>query len=114
MSDVPDNIQFGRRQQDSGIIVKLELLHEDVGDMKAVLKDLTIAINRLALVEERQAQTAASLERAFSALEKVEGRVSVLELSNVNTSRTSHWLDKAIVAIIAAIITLGVSNLKGH
>jgi hypothetical protein len=58
---------------------KLQTLHEDVGEMKAVLKDLTAAITKLALIEERQTQAAAAQERAFKALERVEQRVSDLE-----------------------------------
>lgn len=104
MADAPDN-QFGRRSNDSGIIVKLELLHDDVSDMKSVLKELTVAINRLAIVEERQQQTAASLERAFTALEKVEARTTVLELANVNTSRTSTLIDKSLWLLVGAVIT---------
>lgn len=105
MADTPDNPQFGRRSNDSGIIVKLELLHDDVSDMKSVLKELTVAINRLAVVEERQQQTATALERAFAALEKVEMRTSALELANVNTSRTSSMVDKGAWLIIGAVVT---------
>ena len=100
---------YERRSLDM-VVLKLKALHTDVNDMKGILKELTQAINRLALVEERQTQTAASLERAFVALKEVEGRVSTLELSNVNTSRTSASFDKivwmAVTAVGTAILTL--------
>jgi hypothetical protein len=117
------NLQFGRREQDSGIIVKLELLHDDVSDMKSVLREMTAAINRLALVEERQATTAVALERAFTVLKELESRMStlektgasvdvvelqkrtaVLELANVNTSRTSSLVDQSIWLVLAGVI----------
>jgi len=103
MPDDTDNLQFGRRQTDSGIIVKLELLHEDVSDMKTVLREMTAAINRLALVEERLSQTSTALERAFTALAKVEARVSSLELSSVNTLRTSSMVDKGVWFVLTAV-----------
>lgn len=84
------------------IKVKLELLHEDVNDMKSVLKDLTVAINRLAIVEERQAQTATSLDRAFTALEKIESRIGALERQGVVSSQTNDWVGKAVWAAVAA------------
>jgi len=37
---------FEDRRSASGISVKLDLLHDDVSDMKAVLKELTAAIYR--------------------------------------------------------------------
>jgi hypothetical protein len=74
---------------------KLQTLHEDVGEMKAVLKDLTAAITKLALIEERQTQAAAAQERAFKALERVEQRVSDLEVYVPANKRVSVWLDRA-------------------
>ena len=109
-----DNLQFGRRQQDSGIIVKLELLHDDVSDMKAVLRELTTAINRLAIVEERQQVTAAALERAFGILEKVESRLATLELANVNTSRSASLVDKGIWLVLGGVIVAGLTAIGIH
>ena len=95
--------EFIERREQSGISVKLDLLHDDVSDMKSVLKDLTIAINRLAVVEERQTQAAAALERAFGALERVEGRLAVLELQGVSSKQTNDWMGKAVWAAVAAV-----------
>ncbi len=47
---------------------KLSMLHEDVGDIKSALKDLTSAITRLALVEERMATASAAQERSMKLL----------------------------------------------
>ena len=81
-----------------GVEVKLDLLHQDVSDMKAVLKELTVAINRLAIVEERQSETAKSMERAFSAIDKITARLASLEQGAVSSARTSGWVDKGIWA----------------
>lgn len=102
--DEQGSLKFGQRRQDSGIIVKLELLHDNLDEMKAVLREMTVAINRLTLVEERQATTAISLERAFAAIKESESRISVLEISNVNTSRTSSLVDQSVWLLIAAFI----------
>lgn len=88
--------------EDTAISMKLDMLHDDVSDMKSVLKDLTVAINRLAVVEERQTQTSTALERAFVALEKVETRVSALERLAVTSKQTNTWVDKAVWGIVIA------------
>lgn len=97
--------------------MRLRTLHTDVTDMKGALRDLTHAITRLALIEERQAQAAQAQERAFNALEKVEARLSQLEQrtpANVaerlaalemrvpESTRTSLWVERAIIALVAA------------
>ena len=96
---------------------KLETLHGDVGEIKAALRDLTQAVTRLALVEERQAQSSAALDRAFRALERVEQRIAALELQTPDrldqrlvhleqqapqSTRAAAWVDRAVWACAAA------------
>lgn len=86
------------------LTLKLQTLHEDVGEMKAVLKDLTAAITKLALIEERQTQAAAAQERAFQALERVEQRVSTLETFVPANKRMNVWFDRALWAAIGLLL----------
>jgi chromosome segregation ATPase len=83
---------------------KLQVLHEDVGEMKAVLKDLTAAITKLALIEERQTQAAAAQERAFKALERVEQRVSDLEAYVPANKRVNVWMDRFLWGAIGLLL----------
>jgi hypothetical protein len=108
----PDDGQPRERRNIDVVVMRLESLHSDVSDMKDVLKELTVAINRLALVEERQSQTASALERAFVALKEVEARTTKLELSNVTTTRAAVLMDKVIWAVIGAVIA-GLVVVKG-
>lgn len=87
--------------------IKLDALHADITDIKLVLKELTVAINRLAIVEERQSQAADALERAFTALDKIEVRVSNLEMVSVNSKQTNDWVGKVVwagLAVLAIIV----------
>lgn len=93
---------FEERRSSSGISVKLDLLHEDVGDMKEAIKTLATSINRLAIVEERLGYTSQALERAFTALEKVEARISALESQAVVSKQTNVWADRALWGAAAA------------
>jgi len=113
---------FDRRSGDSLVQViatKLESLHGDVGDMKLVLRELTAAVTKLAVVEERQGQASLALERAFKVIEKLEtrmdalerepkvdralpGSVEALERTAPMQAQTSTWVNNAMWAAAAA------------
>lgn len=86
--------------------LKLEALHSDVSDVKNALNKLSEAITKLALVEQQQSQIAASLERAFKAIGKIEDRVTSLEQQNAalapQHTEMAKWVDRAIVALAGA------------
>lgn len=82
---------------------KLETLHTDVRKIEQVLQDLTVAITRLAIVEERQSTTAAALERAFKALEKIEDRVAIIELQVPANRKLSVWIDRVTWAALGLL-----------
>lgn len=86
------------------LTVKLDMLHSDVVDMKTALSELSKAITKLALVEERQAQTADAMERAFKAIGKIEDRISVLEISAPKTKETNTWVDRFILGLVMAVM----------
>ena len=81
---------------------RLQSLHEDVGDIKSTLQNLTAAITKLALVEERLSVTMAAQERAFAAIGNVEKRLAALENKVPVTDNAMKWVDRGITAIVAA------------
>lgn len=90
---------------DSNLLAhRLETLHEDVGEVKSALKELAAAITKLALIEERQTQAAAAQERAFAALERVEERVTALEMQVPANKRMSVWLDRTMYAGMGLLV----------
>ena len=99
-------------EQDSGyremavLSARLETLHGDVADIKAAMRDLTAAITKLALIEERVSITANALERAFSTISKVEERVAALELKAPLNERSNAWLDRIVMTIVGAALAL--------
>ena len=81
---------------------RLESLHQDVGEIKNAMNSLSAAITKLALVEERQANTAAALERAFAAIARVEARLTDLEKADAHNKRTNKYVDSIVWALAAA------------
>ena len=86
------------------LTVKIDMLHSDVVDMKTALNELSKAITKLALVEERQAQTADAMERAFRAISKIEDRLSALEMAAPKNKETNAWMDRFILGLVIAIM----------
>lgn len=80
---------------------RLNALQDDLSEVKSALAQMTEAITKLALVEERQSQTASALERAFKTIDKIEQRVAAIEKANVKHGSTSIWVDRAISALVA-------------
>ena len=91
---------------DAVLTHRLDTLHEDVGEMKAALKDLAAAITKLALIEERQANAAAAQERAFAVLERLEGRVSRLETYVPANKKVTVWVDRGTWAALGLLAML--------
>ncbi len=82
------------------LAVRLDALHGDVGEIKTALGRLSDAITKLALVEQQQGQTASALERAFTALDKLERRVTSLENHSPTNERMVRWVDQFIVGVV--------------
>ncbi len=108
--------QSCRKETDVNLLsARLQTLHSDVSDIKGTLKDLTMAINKLALVEERLGNTNAAQERTFKMLAKLDERIDALEKQAVTNTSTAKWVDRAITAIIGAAAMFTWDKItKGH
>ena len=90
---------------DTGVLAaKIEMLHSDIVDMKEAIAQLSQAITKLAIVEERQAQTAEALERAFKLIGKLEDRMSELEKTQPKQKDTSAWVDRFILWAVMGVL----------
>ena len=85
---------------------RLQALHRDVSDVKAALTSLTDAITKLALIEERQSATNTALGRAFTAVEKLEDRIAILEREYPLSKRNGVWIERFIIAVVTGAAAL--------
>lgn len=108
---------------------RVEALGEHTQEMKIVLQTLTEAVNRLALIEERQAQFAQAQERAFKAVEKLEihnekqveklesaitklaDRIGALEQERSMTKHINQWVMLAIQTTIGLVVLVALKKL---
>ena len=88
------------------LALRLEELHGDVSEIKAALSKLSDAITSLALVQQQQTQMAASLGRAFKAIERIEERLDRVESNerenNPLVAENKKWIDRAVVGLVTA------------
>lgn len=97
---------------DEVLAVRLDLLHEDVSEIKTALGKLSDAITKLALVEQSQLQTVEALERAFKSIERIEERLRVLEETKPDTERSTRWMDR-VGGMVTTIIVAAVLKAIG-
>lgn len=93
-----------RSVADAMSAAKLDALISDVGELKVSMKELTKAVNRLALIEERQANTSDSLSRAFKEIEKHDGRIKTLEHDRPIQRQTTDIVQKATTFVLMAVL----------
>ena len=94
------------------LATKLLSLHEDVSEIKGALKDLTSAITKLALIEERQTVTNAALERAFVAISRVEDRLTDLERLAPMNNQSRVWVERFVLALAGAALVFIWDQVK--
>lgn len=97
---------------ETGILTtKLNVLHEDVSEIKQALGKLSDAITKLALVEERQTQAATALERTFIALDRIELRLQALERDKRMTDQTVLWVNRAVWAAVIVVAAFAAKTV---
>lgn len=94
------------------IAARLDNLHEDVSGMRDVLRELASAVTKLAVIEERQTQSAQALERAFKVLEKVETRLDTIEKSQPLQQQATDWVKAGVWAAVC-VVTLFIAKKTG-
>lgn len=109
---------------------RLDMLQEGMMDIKAATRELTVAVTKLAVIEERQGQDRQNIDRAFVEIDKsrvrcevadmnlhttiaaINSRISVLENSAPMVKQTTHWVTGAVVGA-AVLAVMFVVNKVG-
>lgn len=103
--------------ENSQLAERIAAVQGDIKDMKQSLSTMANALNKLAIVEDRQTNAAQALERAFGEITKqqtviatLSDRIRVLERtqesSNVENKGMNEWVKRGITAMIALAIFL--------
>lgn len=85
-------------------ISQLRGLGEDMQDVKTSMRQLTDAVTKLAVMEERQISDRTALARAFKEIERHEIRLTALEVAQPVQKQATEWVHKTIWLLAAAAI----------
>ena len=91
---------------------KVESLHEDMGEMKLVMRDVATALTKLALIDERQANMLEAQERIFNLIERLDNRVDSLEKEDGKQSVATNWVYAAVWGA-AGLLAMYVAKVVG-
>jgi hypothetical protein len=91
---------------------KVESLHEDMGEMKVVMRDVANALTKLALIDERQANMLEAQERIFNLIERLDNRVDDLEKEDGKQSVATGWVYAAVWGA-AGLLAMYVAKMLG-
>jgi hypothetical protein len=113
-----------RRMQDPNMLLvaaRLKTFEASFDEMRGDMRRMAEAVTKLAIVEERQTAATAAQDRAFKAISEVQAdvrvvvtRISSLELAGVNSKRTSAWIDKAALAVLAVVAMFIAAKVGLH
>ena len=92
---------------------KVESLHEDMSEMKLVMRDIASALTKLAIIDERQEKMSETQSRIFKLLDNHNGRIVALEKDDSNQKVAVDWVYKAVWAMVgvAAMYALKLIGL---
>lgn len=92
----------------------MKLVAHRLGEVESTMKSLTASVEKLVVIEERQAQTTGALQRVFASLTELERRIQSLEMSQTLNTRTNMWVDRGVTAVVTAAFAFLVSKLMGQ
>jgi len=88
-------------------------IETSLAEVKETLKGVVDALERLARLEERHMNTARSLERAFTAITKLETRIADLEKKSPIQSLASGWVINTVWLVVGGSMALVVKSAWG-
>lgn len=88
---------------------RIESIEKDMDDLKDIQKRVQLTLEGVIRLEERHIETKAALERAFKAIEKLDGRVQKLEIEQPMT-KAIRTLTFSFIVGISGLVLVGVFN----
>lgn len=88
-------------------------IRQSLAEVKNTMSKMADALERLARLEERHANTASALDRAFTALTRLEARIEAIERQQPVQKLTSDWVINLVWAVVGTGATLLVKHFTG-
>jgi len=86
----------------AALLERITGMQSDISEIKVSINVMAAAIQKLDVIEERQANAAAAQERAFAEIARLNAKVERLEAERANTATAAKWVDRGIVGVVTA------------
>lgn len=86
-------------------------MSSDLQEIKSSMKELASAVSRLAVIEERQANTSDSIARAFKEIRTVADRVTTVEQAQPMQKHSSDLVQTVSKYVLVAVLGAVISGL---
>lgn len=88
----------------NAVLVRLDRMERAQDETRDTLREMAAAINKLAVIEERQHMASSAIERLAAEQKRIDERLRALEISEPMQARSSEWVMSAIWAAATAAV----------
>lgn len=97
--------------QDSCMRTEISAISQGLQEVKGTLSKVVDVLERMARLEERHANTANALERAFSSISKIESRVGHIERQQPMQKLVAGWVINGAWAAVGVFATIALKKI---
>ena len=99
-----DSNEHERRAESYVLAARMDALKATVDEMKTTVKELVNIVGHLARIDERQMQATATTDRISTELDELRKEVQVLQQAAPANASSAMWIERAIIALVAATL----------
>lgn len=88
----------------NAVMVRLDRMEKTQDETRATLRDVATALNKLAVIEERQQATSTAIERLAAEQKRIDERLRALEVAEPMQVQAAEWVQRAVWAAAAAAV----------
>lgn len=95
------------------LATRLDHVANTVDKLQEILTDVAQSLNKLAIVEERQAAVTETLKHVYDKVDTLEERIRTLEIAEPMQTQTSTWVLNGIWGIVGAAMAYAAAKIFG-
>lgn len=95
----------------NAVMVRLDRMEKTQDETRATLREVAMALNKLAVIEERQQASSTAIERLAVEQKKLDERLRSLEIAEPMQAQTAEWVRSAVWAAASAAAMFAAGKL---
>lgn len=95
----------------NAVMVRLDRMEKTQDETRDTLREVAAAINKMALIEERQQVASSAIERLAAEQKRIDERMRALEISEPMQAQTAEWVKNAVWAAASAAAMFAAGKL---